>query len=567
MSSDKGIPQSSLFSKGEIMPFFAWLFEKTDPRRWNQGRKPRRPFTHLLVDPLEDRIVPANPNIVEFPVTTGSQPYGITAGPDSNLWFTENSKIGMINPTTHAISEFDVPTPGSEPLEITAGPDGNLWFTEYNADQIGAINATTHAVGEFPIPTADSGPYGITAGPDGNLWFTEALGNNIGRINPSTHAISEFPVPTPRQGQLPGPKEITAGPDGNLWFTERSKIGTINPTTLVISEFPVSGGVVGLAAGSDGNLWFGVRACCTWGEINPATHAISTFSAGFQGNSGFTGAAVGPDGTVWFSECTLEDLASFVVIDPNAPAAAPSSILLLAPSNIGDMTAGPDGNMWFTDYSGDKIGEVSFPFRAYVTHLYRTVLNRTPAWSEMWGWEQYLENGGTRTQLATYFWLSAEHRGIQVDGYYQTYLHRTESAAERAGWVAAFMRGMDEIRIKHAFLASAEYQAAHQSDSALIDGLYHDVLGRQESPSELAAWLNLLSSGLTRDQAEVGFLTSWEDDLRIVDNYYSTLLGRPADPGGETAWTNSLINGSYGLNDIAEAFLASDEFFARASTV
>ena len=39
----------------------------------------------------------------------------------------------MINPTTHAITEFAVPTASAEPYDITAGPDGNLWFTEFSA--------------------------------------------------------------------------------------------------------------------------------------------------------------------------------------------------------------------------------------------------------------------------------------------------------------------------------------------------------------------------------------------------------------------------------------------------
>ena len=61
-----------------------------------------------------------------------------------------------------------MPGPG-----ITAGPDGNLWFTEHDADKIGMINPTTHAITEFPVPTANADPNGISAGPDGNLWFTE----------------------------------------------------------------------------------------------------------------------------------------------------------------------------------------------------------------------------------------------------------------------------------------------------------------------------------------------------------------------------------------------------------
>ena len=44
-------------------------------------------------------------------------------------------QIGMINPTTHAITEFAIPTANADPYGITAGPDGNLWFTEYGRRQ------------------------------------------------------------------------------------------------------------------------------------------------------------------------------------------------------------------------------------------------------------------------------------------------------------------------------------------------------------------------------------------------------------------------------------------------
>ena len=37
------------------------------------------------------------------------------------------------------ITEFPIPTPNSVPNAITAGPDGNLWFTENGANKIGQI--------------------------------------------------------------------------------------------------------------------------------------------------------------------------------------------------------------------------------------------------------------------------------------------------------------------------------------------------------------------------------------------------------------------------------------------
>ena len=49
----------------------------------------------------------------------------------------QRNKIGEINPTTHAITEFPVPTAKPVPFGITAGPDGNLWFTEERATRSG----------------------------------------------------------------------------------------------------------------------------------------------------------------------------------------------------------------------------------------------------------------------------------------------------------------------------------------------------------------------------------------------------------------------------------------------
>jgi streptogramin lyase len=56
------------------------------------------------------------------------------------------------------------PTAGSNPAGITTGPDGALWFTEFGANQIGRIT-TAGVITEFPIPTAGSEPQGITTGP------------------------------------------------------------------------------------------------------------------------------------------------------------------------------------------------------------------------------------------------------------------------------------------------------------------------------------------------------------------------------------------------------------------
>jgi hypothetical protein len=146
------------------------------------------------------------------------------------------------NGVSGCFTEFPIPTAGSQPSGITVGPDGALWFTETSGNNIGRIT-TAGVVKEFPIRTAYSSPSGITAGPDGALWFTETSGNNIGRITTAGVITNEFPIPTAASG----PSGITTGPDGALWFTEAggNKIGRLASPTLkvhgVTYTFPIFG--------------------------------------------------------------------------------------------------------------------------------------------------------------------------------------------------------------------------------------------------------------------------------------------------------------------------------------
>jgi virginiamycin B lyase len=123
--------------------------------------------------------------ITEFSLPVFTGPWGIAAGPDTNLWFTEAAAngIGRITPAG-VITEYPIPTAGSRSWGITAGPDGNLWFTEFLGNNIARIT-TMGIVTEYPIPTPGSEPYGIAPGPDGKLWFTEYFKYKIGALRPS----------------------------------------------------------------------------------------------------------------------------------------------------------------------------------------------------------------------------------------------------------------------------------------------------------------------------------------------------------------------------------------------
>ncbi len=214
-------------------------------------------------------------SVKEIPLPeSDSLPVGITTGRGGDLWFTEqvSNKIGEINPRTDAIREFTIPTPRSFPGAIIAGSDGNLWFTEQLstfgqegplfAGKLGEINPRTHTIQEFLLPSGT--PTALTSGPRGTVWFTAnaADGTEIGRINLKTHVIQEFSLPVPAGSYVP---EITTDARHNLDFagvsivstSESSILGEFNPRTLTARFDPnLSGIPSSLTTGADGNLWF-----------------------------------------------------------------------------------------------------------------------------------------------------------------------------------------------------------------------------------------------------------------------------------------------------------------------
>lgn len=162
-------------------------------------------------------------------------------------------------------TEFPIPTASSQPSSIAAGPDGNVWFTDQNNSLIGRITPTG-TVTEFSLAGFPQ-VRGISAGPDGNVWFTEYNGAKIGRITPAG-VVSEF---NNGMSVNPRPRGIALGPDGNLWFTEETGNRIARITTgaavVVTAISPTSGPAGGIAGATVSGDKFAAGAAVTVGGV------------------------------------------------------------------------------------------------------------------------------------------------------------------------------------------------------------------------------------------------------------------------------------------------------------
>lgn len=163
--------------------------------------------------------------ITEYALTGAAStvPWWITAGPDGNLWFTEQRTtadpgyVGRITPTG-TLTEFAIPTAGAIPTGIAAGADGNLWFTDQNHGMVGKAT-TSGQITEYAAG-ASSLILGIAKGPGSSMVFADPFGKAV---------YSVTPAGTASKTAVPGtPRDVVLGSDGAVWFTDQQgKIGRI----------------------------------------------------------------------------------------------------------------------------------------------------------------------------------------------------------------------------------------------------------------------------------------------------------------------------------------------------
>ena len=329
----------------------------------------------VLALPASASSITPTPRITEFaPLTLANAPGDITAGPDGNLWFTEEGVlpgIGKIT-TSGTITEYTAGlTSGFSllmtPKGITEGPDGKLWFTEegVTADGVASLDPTNGDVTEYWL-SAGADPTAITTGSDGNLWFIERGATKIGRITPDGD-IDEFNAGLSGSDTL---NDITSGPDGQLWVTIASPGGDkiesfspSNPNDPCFWSTGLTGTPNQIVAASDRKLYFTE-------SDNPAAIGriktdgnIKEYRTGLTADSAPAGLAEGNKGMLWFTGAgspgrigrmdigkhEFEEITAGTGLGIDlTPDAAPAGI-----------TRGPDGNMWFTE-SGltGKIGRV-----------------------------------------------------------------------------------------------------------------------------------------------------------------------------------------------------------------
>ena len=110
------------------------------------------------------------------------------------------------------------------------------------------------------------------------------------------------------------------------------------------------------------------------------------------------------------------------------------------------------------------------------------------------------------------------------------------ASVEVGGWASQLQQGMTAEQVIAAFVASPEYfQEQGSSTSAWLDHAYQDLLGRQPDPGS-QGFLVQLSGGISLIVVATALASSTEYRTRLIAQVYATYLQRQAGPSDVQAW-------------------------------
>lgn len=222
----------------------------------------------------------------------------------------------------------------------------------------------------------------------------------------------------------------------------------------------------------------------------------------------------------------------------------------------------------------------------FITRLYRNVLGREPDQIGLHHWKNALESGMTGAEIAYQFFFSREFiaRNVSNSGFidilYLSLLNRAADAPGKAYWLSQLDLGLPRENILAGFISSTEFTNICKqfgiergtytppfggAERIFVIRLYREALRREPTQTELAYWVERLTTGTTGAEVAYGFIFSNElmnrsvTNEQFVDILYNSLLGRAPGASERAHWVERLRN-SVSRYSVFAGVVESNEF-------
>jgi len=280
--------------------------------------------------------------VSEYPAAH-AQPFGVTSGPDGDVWVMETSAVEKLTTAGTAAATYST---GTDAIgAIVPGSDGYLYFVDgtnhvWKLSTSGTLSSTTTGTDAFN---------GITQGPDGNLWAVDTYDGIVEVFSTQLLSLASYSV-----AAQPG-SGIASGSDGRVYLADSANStvyaftpGNATPDTYTLNAACQDPSAI-VSDPVDGNLYVGCIGSNSILQLR-VDGTQTNYPIG-QGDSP-RGLAVGPDGSIWFAGFSTSSIGRFNISNQTFTHVA----IPTANAEPESLALGADGRIWFTEYAAEQIG-------------------------------------------------------------------------------------------------------------------------------------------------------------------------------------------------------------------
>lgn len=160
---------------------------------------------------------PASGAMQVFAAPRGAGPYGITATPDGDIYYSSlaGSYLGAVDTATGEVTVLDPPTAGAGARRAWSDSDGRIWVAEWFAGQVAVYDPTDGTWREWRLPGDAPQAYAVYVDETDAVWLTDFGANAIVRFDPATETFQSFPL----ESQPANVRQLLGRP-GEVWGAE-----------------------------------------------------------------------------------------------------------------------------------------------------------------------------------------------------------------------------------------------------------------------------------------------------------------------------------------------------------
>jgi virginiamycin B lyase len=126
----------------------------------------------------------------------GRGPYGITATPSGDIWYSSlaGSHIARIDTATGEATVVQPPTPAQGARRVWSDSSGRLWVSEWNAGQLSVHDPSDNSWRSWPLPSgASASAYAVYVDERDMVWVSDFGSDTVYRFDPTAETFQAFP--------------------------------------------------------------------------------------------------------------------------------------------------------------------------------------------------------------------------------------------------------------------------------------------------------------------------------------------------------------------------------------